>query len=154
MNSRLHRPFLVTAVLVGTAVLSLGWAAQPGHEAHQADKPAAKGQPAMPEGCASMIKMRDEMMEKQKEANARLDRLLATMNDMSGTAKVEAMAAVINELVEQRADAHKNMMSMDPAMKRHMMKHMMDAAPADMREKMKKGMDECPMMSGPAGKGQ
>jgi soluble cytochrome b562 len=153
MNSRIYVSSLLAAALVGTATLSIGWAAQPEHQGIQSDKQSVKGQPAMPADCASMMKMREEMMGRQKEATARLDHLLATMNDASGTAKMDAMAATINELVKQRADAHKSMMNMEPAMKRHMMQHMMDAAPADMREKMKKCTDECPMMGGPSGKG-
>ncbi len=151
MKCRLHRPFLSTSVLVAAAVLSLGWAAQPSRMGHEADQASAKGQAATPEDCEAMMQMRDDMMEKQKEADARMGRLLATMNDSSGTAKVDAMAATINELVKQRADAHSSLMSMEPAMKRHMMQHMMDAAPADMREKMKACADECPMMGGSAG---
>lgn len=150
MSSRFHRPFLFTAVLVGTAALSLGWAAQPAHEAHKGEKSAAKEQPTLPECCAAMKKMGTDGMATQKESDVRLDRLLATMNDAPASGKVDAMAAVINELVKQRADGREHMMRMDSAMKEHMMQHVMAAAPADMAEKMKKGMEGCSMMRGPA----
>ena len=44
-------------------------------------------------------KMRMSMMD---SADARLDRLVGTMNQATGSRKVPAMAAVINELVAQR----------------------------------------------------
>lgn len=154
MISRIHRSFLLTAVMVGTAVLSPGWAAQPGRESRQADGPVTKGPQTLPECCAAMKKMKDEAMMDQKKSDNRLNALLASMNEASGPGKVDAMAAVINELAKQRADSREHMMHMDAAMKEHMMQHIMAAAPADMAEKMKKCMEACPMMGGPAGKGQ
>ncbi len=151
MTSRLNRSFLFTSVLVGTAALSLGWAAQPAKEAKQAEKPTVKAQSALSGCCAAMAKMGDEEVVTQKESDAGLNRLLATMNDASGSTKVDAMAAVINELVKQRADAREHMSRMDSAMKEHMMQHVMASAPADMGEKMKKSMEGCSMMQGPAG---
>jgi len=123
---------------------------RPGQEARHAEKMAAMGMPATPEGCAAMKKMCDDMSSKQKEADARLDRLVATMNEASSSTKVDAMAAVISELVTQRTDSHVHMMHMDAAMKEHLMQHVMASAPADMCEKMKKGMEGCSMMKGPA----
>jgi len=144
----------VIAALLSTAALSLAWAAQPGqgarHDARPADKMAAMGMPATPEGCAAMKKMCEDMASKQKEADARLDRLVSTMNQASGSTKVDTMAAVISELVSQRTERHAHMMHIDAAMKDHTMQHVMAAAPADMREKMKKGMDGCSMMHTPA----
>ena len=42
------------------------------------------------------------MMSMMDSADARLDRLVSTMNKTTGSRKVQAMAAVINELVAQR----------------------------------------------------
>jgi hypothetical protein len=42
------------------------------------------------------------MMSMMDSADARLDRLVSTMNTATGSGKVQAMAAVINELVAQR----------------------------------------------------
>ncbi|MDI1289209.1 MAG: hypothetical protein PSX37_04555 [bacterium] len=151
MTSRLHCPFLFTAVLVGTAALSLGWAAQPANEAQKSEKPAAKGQPALAGCCAAMKKMGDEETVTQNQSDASLSRLLVTMNEASGSTKVDAMAAVINELVKQRADTREHMARMDSAMKEHMMQHVMASAPADMGEKMNKSMEGCSMMRGPVG---
>jgi len=148
-----NRRTIVTAASLSTAVLSAAWAAQPGEKTPCADKMAAMGMPATAEGCAAMKNMCDDMATKQQQADMRLDRLITTMNESSGSTKVDAIAAVINELVTQRAEHRMHMMHMDVAMKDHTIQHVMAAAPADMREKMKKGMDGCSMMKGPASGG-
>jgi hypothetical protein len=57
--------------------------------------------------------MRMSMMD---SADARLDRLVSTMNQTTGSRKVQAMAAVINELVTQRKTmrTHARQMMMGP----------------------------------------
>jgi hypothetical protein len=42
------------------------------------------------------------MMQKMQESDVRLDRLVSQMNQSTGNKKVQAMAAVINEMVAQR----------------------------------------------------
>jgi hypothetical protein len=44
----------------------------------------------------------DKMMADMKAADEKLDALVAKMNGAKGNAKVDAMAAVVNELVAQR----------------------------------------------------
>jgi hypothetical protein len=46
--------------------------------------------------------MTGAMMTRMDSADARLDRLMKTMNASTGGKKVQAMAAVLNELVAQR----------------------------------------------------
>ncbi len=142
---RTHKT-IVTIALLNAAVLSLAWAAQPGNNAHNADMAVRTGVATSPESCAEMKNMCDDMTSKQKERDTRLNRLVSTMNDASGQAKVDAMAAVISELVTQRNETRAHTMHTDVAMKEHMLRHVMDAAPADMREKMKKDMEGCSMM--------
>ncbi len=45
---------------------------------------------------------RQEMLEKMRAREARLDALVAAMNEAEGPAKVDAIAAVVNELVAER----------------------------------------------------
>jgi hypothetical protein len=70
-----------------------------------------------------------------------LDKLVAEMNAAKGSrqvdARVDSMAAVINELVAQRK-ASRSMMEAQPAMMGHMMHHMGMQGP--------KGAMECPML--------
>lgn len=70
------------------------------------------------------MKERDEMMSRMKEMDARLDEKVAAMDAAKGDQKVEAMAAVIKEMVSQRKDMQEHMMKMHDMRKEHMMEHM------------------------------
>ena len=63
------------------------------------------------------MKKHDEMMSRMKEMNARLDEKMAAMDAAKGDQKVEAMAAVIKELVSQRKAMQEHMMKMHGAKK-------------------------------------
>lgn len=78
--------------LAGSLLLASGASAQePGRQ--QGDTMnAMRGRPMTGEMMMSMM----------DSADARLDRLVSTMNKTTGSRKVQAMAAVINELVAQR----------------------------------------------------
>src|SRR6476661_7220931 len=78
---------------------------------------------AMPD-CAAMMQQKDAMQQHMADMNAKLKTLVDDMNKARGSAKVDKMAAVINELVTQRAMMQKEMMEMQPAMMHHMMEHM------------------------------
>jgi len=142
---------MVTFALLSTGVLSLAWASQPGDNAGLGDRMEGMGMSGTSERCAAMKKMCDEMASKQKDADVRLERLVATMNDASGSTKVDAMAAVISELVIQRAEHRTHTMHAEAAMKEHLMHHVMASAPGEMANRMKRGVDECSMMKGRAG---
>lgn len=82
--------------------------------------------------------MSGEMMSMMDSADARLDRLVSTMNKTTGSRKVQAVAAVINELVAQRKMMRmhaKQMMGPDGMMgngtggRRNMMQNMRPASP-------------------------
>jgi len=55
---------------------------------------------------------RQQMMERMKAYDARLDELVVAMNQAQGEAKVDAIAAVLNELINQRREmrAHRERM--------------------------------------------
>jgi uncharacterized coiled-coil protein SlyX len=52
------------------------------------------------------------MMQRVQAADARLDKLVTEMNRATGAKKVEAMAAVINEMVAQRKQMRAHMREM------------------------------------------
>jgi hypothetical protein len=106
-------------------------------EAH--DHAAMQENGSMEMSCADMMKMHEEMKQK---GDARLATLVEQMNATEGSAKTGRMAAVINELVDQRRAMHEGMMTMQPMMMRHMMGHMQSG----MMKGMTKGMSSCPMM--------
>ena len=74
----------------------------------------------------------EKMMAEMKAMDARLDEKLAAMNAAKGDQKVEAMAAVINELVSQRKEMRENFGAMHHGMKGPMMGQ--------------QGAMDCPMM--------
>ncbi len=75
----------------------------------------------MPGGNMQMMAMHNQMMTEMKAMDASLDVKVAAMNGAKGRDKVDAMAAVINEMVSQ----HKQMMAkMMMGMHEPMMKDM------------------------------
>lgn len=56
----------------------------------------------MPGRGKNMMEWHQKALEKFKEQNAELDRLVQAMNAAKGDKKIEAMAAVINKAMEQR----------------------------------------------------
>ncbi len=88
-------------------------------------------------GCEAMMKQHAAMQKQMAEMDAKLQSLVDDMNRTDGTAKVDKMAAVINELVAQRTTMRKQMAEMQPEMMHHMMEHMQGG---------KGSMADCPMM--------
>ena len=134
MTLRRTIPVLVVSV-VGAVTL---WAQQPTPPAAQKmemAKPAMMDEKMMDE---SMMAHHKEMMAKMEAMDARLDALVKTMNAATGKKKMDAEAAVINELVAQRKQMRDDMMAMQPEMAKHMMAHMMKG--------MEDSMSKCPMM--------
>ncbi len=68
------------------------------------------------------MKKHEEMMSRMKEMDARLDEKVAAMDAAKGDQKVEAIAAVIKEMVAQRKDMREHMMKMR-GKRGHMMEH-------------------------------
>src|SRR5215204_5561237 len=75
---------------------------------------------------SAMMMNHEKMMQQVQAADARMDRLVGEMNHATGQKKVEAMAAVINELVAQRMQMRSHMMQM---MERMHSGHMMGGSP-------------------------
>lgn len=78
---------------------------------HGADAPSDARHGAM------MMPMMDmtDMMAKMHASDQKMDDLVNTMNASTGTAKVDAMAALLTALVQDRKEMHGAMMTM-PAM--------------------------------------
>lgn len=109
---------------------------------HMLAQPAATpAPPAVPEGEPDLAwKARhDKMVAEMQAMDARLHEKLAAMNAVTGDQKIEAMAAVINELVAQRKAMTEGFGPMHHGMKCPRMGH-----PAGMPP-------DCPMMKQPVG---
>ena len=96
----------------------------------------------MMEECKAMMAKHEGMKAEMASLDAKLDSLLAAMNAAKGNKKVDATAAVINELATQRKAMRDHMMAMGPQMMQHMMQH----GRMGMMEGMTKSMSACPMM--------
>ncbi|HWR54258.1 MAG TPA: hypothetical protein VN428_24335 [Bryobacteraceae bacterium] len=94
-------------------------------------------QGAMADRCKAMMAKHDQMMAEMKKMDATLDEKLQAMRSARGESKVEAMAAVITEMVEQRRQGRERMMEMQHSAMQHMSEHMAQG-----------GVQmQCPMMS-------
>jgi hypothetical protein len=99
--------------------LFMGGLAQQAVAKGQATPPAATGQAApaaAPGQMADMMARRQAMMTEMHAANQKLDDLVAKMNAAGGNDRIDAMAAVINELVAQHKNMGASMMSMSGMM--------------------------------------
>ena len=106
-----------------------------------AQMPAGE-KPSMKPDCAAMMQEHDAMQKHMAEMDAKLQTLVDEMNKAKGSAKVDKTAAVVSELVAQRAMMEKQMMEMHPKMMEHMMAHMQSG----MMKGMADSMSGCPMM--------
>ena len=98
-------------------------------------------QPEMPPmDCQAMM---DKMQASSKAMDDRLATFVDAMNKAKGSAKVDRMAAVINEMVAQRKQMRDDMAAMMPQMMNHMMQHMQSGMTSGMQS-----MAGCPMMKG------
>lgn len=135
--------------LLSVATLSLAWAVQPGPSDRQ-PAPQEKETPPLPQFCQEIKKLVDAAAAKQKDADIRLTSLVTSMNEATGGAKVDAMAAVVNELITQRNAARARDMGLESAIREHIMQHLIASAPDERSEKLKKDLEGCILVH-PAG---
>ena len=84
------------------------------------------GQSGMMSGNPQMMAMHNQMMADMKAMDASLDQKVAAMNAAKGRDKVDAMAAVINEMAAQHKQMMAKMMAMHEPMMMKGMKGMDD----------------------------
>ncbi len=80
-----------------------------------AQTPSSQGAQAPP-SMQDMMKMHEQMMAEMKAADSRLDALVKDMDAATGAAKVNAVAAVVTELVRQQKSMHDRMGQMQQQM--------------------------------------
>lgn len=69
-----------------------------------------------PSNMQDMMKMHEQMMAEMKAADSKLDALVKDMNAGTGEARVNAVAAVVTELVRQQKSMHDRMGQMHQQM--------------------------------------
>lgn len=87
--------------------------------------------------CQAMMERHKEMQSQMAQMDQKLSDLVMKMNAAKGNDKVEAVAAVVNELADQRKRMHKRMADHQGMMMKHMGAHMQAGASS---------MMDCPMM--------
>ena len=103
-------------VVIGTtSAFAQQAVAPPPHSKMMSGKMAGKGDQSM-----QMMAMHEQMMADMKAMDAKMDVKVAAMNAAKGSAKTDAIAAVINEMVSQQ----KQMMAKMATMHSQMMEHM------------------------------
>ena len=96
-------------------------------------------EPQMMERCRQMMEQKQKMKEDMKVQDAQLAEQLAKMNGAPEDKKMDLMAAVLTQLVEQRIAMDARKAKMEEEMMQHMMQHMQMG---------KESMSQCPMMKG------
>jgi hypothetical protein len=99
--------FALAAIAVLT--LALVGVTRFGLDVAEATPQNAAPQSAPQQGMQDMMKMHEQMMAEMKVGDAKLDALVKEMNAATGQAKVNAVAAVVNELVQQHRAMHGHM---------------------------------------------
>jgi gas vesicle protein len=92
--------------------------------------------------CQQMMSRMHAHMADMKAMDAEIKSKAAAMNAAQGDRKVDAMAEVINEMVDQRLKMHEKMMSMRNEMMSHMGRHAAQGGG---------DMANCPMMKSQPG---
>jgi len=117
---------LAGAGLAPVLVLAVGLWTAPAAEAQMGGGPGPMHHGAMGQMTPEQQKMHDQMMAEMQARQQKLDDLVAKMNAATGAEKVDAIAAVVNELVEQRGQMRSHMWQMHE----EQMKSMHPGAPA------------------------
>ena len=136
---------MVPVLALAAALTASGGLAQ--QSPPKAGKQAGSAQSGMMSGnmgdhCKQMMTMHNQMMADMKAMDAGLDQKVTAMNAAKGNAKVDAMAAVINEMATQR----KQMMAKTASMRDQMMAHMGEHMAQSDGPAMRQSMAQCPMM--------
>ncbi|MGV3754090.1 MAG: hypothetical protein ACO1QS_01755 [Verrucomicrobiota bacterium] len=122
-------------VLCSGLALALSWAVWLPGSAQSADPAGEK----MMEHCRAMKVQKQKMQTDMQAQSDQLSRQLETMNRAPREEKLELLAAVVTEMVEQQTTTNARKAKMDEEMMKHQMQHMQMG---------KESMAECPMMKG------
>lgn len=94
------------------------------------------------EKCEEMKKEKQKMQAEMKAQDTKLTEAVATMNSAAEGGKLNLMAGIVTQMVEQRTAMHTKKAKMQEKMMEHMMQHMQNG---------KESMAGCPMMKGMKG---
>ncbi len=140
--SKIVSIFAVFTILI----LVTAFAAQNSKEgkSQSAVKPQPQTTKKMMQQCESMMAMHQKIQINMKAMDEELEKLVAAMNKApEGNKKMDAMAAVLTKMLEQRKAMREEMMNMQVQDMQHMGEHIQMG---------QNSMATCPMMKGNMGK--
>ena len=133
-----------TTTVIGAAALGmvvLGFASAGADSQPDRDQQRMRDRDQMMD-CPMMERNLQQSEQAFQKLHEQLQQKVRRMNEATSWQRVDAMADVINEMVDQRTQMHKTMRERQAMMMRHMMMHM---SQIDNQEQMQKFMDECPV---------
>ena len=74
-------------------------------------QPAGRG-PGQTPPCQDFMNQKRQLMQQAREWDSLLQKKLDQMNSSQGQVKIDVMASILSDLVEQRHEMHENMMQM------------------------------------------
>lgn len=126
-------------IIRSSIALALALAIGPLVQAQSVEPTKAKNmaETTMMERCQEMMKKKQKLEEDIKAQDAQLIEQLREMNRAPEDKKVDLMAAVLTQMVEQRITMDARKAKMEEEMMQHMMEHIMMG---------KESLSQCPMM--------
>jgi hypothetical protein len=140
MTDRTNTSLVIPASLALALALAIGSPVQAQSTEPAAGTKAMDGK--MMEQCQEMKEQKQKMKEEMKAQDAKLTAQIAKMNSAPEDKKLDLLAAVVTDMVEQRTAMAARMDKMHEEMMQHMMQHMQMG---------KESMAQCPMMQGMKG---
>jgi|CXWL01.1.fsa_nt_gi hypothetical protein len=148
--------FAATALLAALPALaqeSAPPAAAPAHDMQHCKMMGSATADPGGDHASPMMAMHTDAKAKMDAMDAKLSTLVMQMDAAKGTKKVDAMAAVLDELVAQRKAMREMMETMQPMMVRHMVSQMGMGMMRGMMEGMSCADGDCPNMKMGGGDG-
>ena len=137
MKNQTHTNFIIRSSLALALALAI-WVPVQARSAEPAEGKMMT-EAKMMERCQAMKEQKEKMMADMKAQDAELTVQVAKMNSAPENKKLDLMAAVVTQMVEQRTAMNVRKAKMDEEMMKHMMQHMQMG---------KESMSQCPMMKG------
>jgi hypothetical protein len=141
MKKQTNTNFIIRSSLALALALAI-WSPVQARSAEPAIGKMMMTETNMMERCQAMKEQKEKMMADMKAQDAELAVQVAKMNSAPENKKLDLMAAVVTQMVEQRTAMNVRKAKMDEEMMKHMMQHMQMG---------KESMSQCPMMKGMKG---
>jgi hypothetical protein len=121
------RVLAIVLILLGGVALALSEHHEGSHSGHSEGSHSGNSQGAAAYPCPMLQSHHDQMTNKMAKMDQKVSLLAEEMKKAQGDRKIEVMESLLGTLVEQRAEIHKEMVSMMPKMMQWVSNHSGDA---------------------------